>query len=98
LADEIFGGHLMKEFHERCDEVHCIDTMVTPTRGISSYDNVACQADSLAGKLSRAGNGGFILFFVHTEKRKDVMRPLNRFEGQVGNCHFTKHAVQAWRV
>ena len=23
---------------------------------------------------------------------------LQRFEGQVSNCHFTKHGTQAWRV
>lgn len=61
------------------------------------YD-AAIQAGALAGKVSGAGGGGFMMFFVPPEKRMDVIRTLNRFEGQVSNCHFTKHGTQAWRV
>jgi D-glycero-alpha-D-manno-heptose-7-phosphate kinase len=58
----------------------------------------AMKAGALAGKVSGAGGGGFMLFFVPTEKRMDVIRALSLFEGQVSNCHFTKHGTQAWRV
>ena len=61
------------------------------------YDD-AINAGALAGKVSGAGGGGFMLFFVPTEKRMDVIRALKKFEGQVSNCHFTKHGTQAWRV
>lgn len=61
------------------------------------YD-AAIGAGALAGKVSGAGGGGFMLFFVPTERRMDVVRTLNKFEGQVSNCHFTKHGTQAWRV
>ncbi len=61
------------------------------------YD-AATAAGALAGKVSGAGGGGFMLFFVPTERRMDVIRALNRFEGQVSNCHFTKHGTQAWRL
>ncbi|WP_461530851.1 GHMP family kinase ATP-binding protein [Pseudomonas sp. 210_17 TE3656] len=61
------------------------------------YD-AAINAGALAGKVSGAGGGGFMLFFVPTEKRMDVIRVLNGFEGQVSNCHFTKHGTQAWRI
>jgi D-glycero-alpha-D-manno-heptose-7-phosphate kinase len=56
------------------------------------------DAGALAGKVSGAGGGGFMLFFAPTERRMDVIRTLNRFEGQVSNCHFTKHGTQAWRI
>jgi D-glycero-alpha-D-manno-heptose-7-phosphate kinase len=56
------------------------------------------QAGAFAGKVSGAGGGGFMLFFVPTDKRMDVIRALNKFEGQVSNCHFTKYGTQAWRV
>ncbi len=58
----------------------------------------AIKAGALAGKVSGAGGGGFMLFFVPTEKRMDVIRALNKFEGQVSNCHFTNYGTQAWRV
>lgn len=53
---------------------------------------------ALAGKVSGAGGGGFMMFFVPSEKRMNVIRTLNRFGGQTSNCHFTKHGSQAWRV
>lgn len=58
----------------------------------------AINAGALAGKISGAGGGGFMLFFVPAERRLDVIRCLNRFEGHISNCHFTKHGSQAWRV
>lgn len=61
------------------------------------YD-AATSAGALAGKVSGAGGGGFMLFFVPTERRMDVVRALERFEGQVSNCHFTRHGTQVWRV
>lgn len=61
------------------------------------YD-AAINSGALAGKVSGAGGGGFMMFFVPPDKRMDVVRTLNRFEGQVSNCHFTKHGTQAWRV
>ncbi len=61
------------------------------------YD-AALGAGALAGKVSGAGGGGFMWFFVPTEKRMDVIRTLNSFGGQVSNCHFTKNGTQAWRI
>lgn len=65
---------------------------------IDAIYNVAIKAGALAGKVSGAGGGGFMLFFVPTEKRMSVIRALNTFEGQVSNCHFTKHGTQAWKI
>jgi D-glycero-alpha-D-manno-heptose-7-phosphate kinase len=61
------------------------------------YD-AAINAGALAGKVSGAGGGGFMWFFVPTEKRMNVIRTLSSFGGQVSNCHFTKHGSQAWRT
>lgn len=61
------------------------------------YDQTI-RAGAKAGKVSGAGGGGFMLFFVPSEKRMDVIRRLNSFQGQVSNCHFTKHGTQAWRI
>ena len=60
--------------------------------------SAAMAAGALAGKISGAGGGGFMIFFAPTEKRMDVIRSLDRFKGQVSNCHFTKHGTQAWRI
>jgi len=65
---------------------------------IDAIYDAAMQAGALAGKVSGAGGGGFMWFFVPTERRMDVIRALNDFGGQVSNCHFTKHGTQAWRI
>lgn len=65
---------------------------------IDAIYDAAIQAGALAGKVSGAGGGGFMWFFVPTEKHMDVIRALNGFGGQLSNCHFTKHGTQAWRI
>jgi D-glycero-alpha-D-manno-heptose-7-phosphate kinase len=65
---------------------------------IDAIYDAAIHAGALAGKVSGAGGGGFMWFFVSAEKRMDVIRTLNGFGGQVSNCHFTKHGTQAWRI
>ena len=65
---------------------------------IEEIYNAALDAGALAGKVSGAGGGGFMMFFVPPDKRMDVFRRLNNFDGQVSNCHFTKHGTQAWRL
>jgi D-glycero-alpha-D-manno-heptose-7-phosphate kinase len=65
---------------------------------IDSIYDAAIAAGASAGKVSGAGGGGFMWFFVPTEKRMAVLRTLAGFGGQISNCHFTKHGTQAWRV
>jgi D-glycero-alpha-D-manno-heptose-7-phosphate kinase len=65
---------------------------------IDSIYDAAIRAGALAGKVSGAGGGGFMMFFAPTESRMSVMRALSGFPGQMSNCHFTKHGSQSWRV
>ena len=58
----------------------------------------AVQAGALAGKVSGAGGGGFMMFIVDPARRMEVIRVLRGYEGQVSNCHFTKHGSQAWKL
>lgn len=71
-------------------------TVSTPH--IEEIYSAAIHAGALAGKVSGAGGGGFMMFFVPPDKRMSVIRCLNQFQGQVSNCHFTEHGTQAWRV
>lgn len=65
---------------------------------IDKIYEAAIGSGAMAGKVSGAGGGGFMLFFVPTEKRMSVIRALKQFEGEVSNCHFTPHGTQAWRI
>ena len=61
------------------------------------YD-CALRSGALAGKVSGAGGGGYLLFFVPSEARMSVVRALSSFNGQISNCHFTHNGCQAWRI
>jgi D-glycero-alpha-D-manno-heptose-7-phosphate kinase len=65
---------------------------------IDEIYNAAIDSGARAGKVSGAGGGGFMMFFVPPDRRMDVIRTLNRYEGQVSNAHFTKHGTQAWKI
>lgn len=58
----------------------------------------AIRAGALAGRLSGAGGGGFMLFYVPVQKRVNVINALKKFDGYSCNCHFTFHGAQSWRV
>ncbi|MCK5504873.1 MAG: dehydrogenase [Thermodesulfovibrionia bacterium] len=64
---------------------------------IDEIYNSAIDAGALAGKVSGAGGGGFMMFFVPPDRRMDVIRALSQYDGQISNCHFTKHGTEAWR-
>ena len=101
---------LMKECLLRGDFSGVVDSMrqgweskKRSAKTVSNYQideiyEAACRSGALAGKVSGAGGGGFMWFFVPTEKRMEVIRTLNSFGGQVSNCHFTKNGAQAWRI
>jgi D-glycero-alpha-D-manno-heptose-7-phosphate kinase len=59
---------------------------------------LALSAGALAGKVSGAGGGGFILFMAPPERRPHLMRTLSGQPGVTMRCGFTEHGAQAWRV
>ena len=65
---------------------------------IDAIFDLAADAGAVAGKVSGAGGGGFIMFIVDAAKRMDVIRALSETEGRVMACHFTKHGTEGWRL
>jgi D-glycero-alpha-D-manno-heptose-7-phosphate kinase len=61
------------------------------------YDS-ALEAGAVAGKISGAGGGGFMMLFVPPERRMRVLRELARHPGQVMNFHFTGVGAQGWTL
>ncbi|MBY4697673.1 dehydrogenase [Burkholderia latens] len=67
---------------------------------IDELYRVAVRAGAKAGKVSGAGGGGFMMFFVDPVERSNVMRALSAYKGvngQVLNCTFTDVGAQSWR-
>ncbi|NDB95523.1 MAG: dehydrogenase [Verrucomicrobia bacterium] len=58
----------------------------------------ATRAGAVAAKVSGAGGGGFIMFFVPPEKRTKVANVLLESGGQIYPVQFTKRGVQVWTV
>ena len=58
----------------------------------------AIQAGARSGKISGAGGGGFMMFFVSPDKRMDVIRALAKFPGELMNFHFTPYGAQSWVI
>ncbi|NQV13926.1 dehydrogenase [bacterium] len=62
-----------------------------------AYDQ-ALGSGAIAGKVSGAGGGGFMMFVVDPLARLNVIRELNKLDGTVMNFHFTKYGVKGWRI
>ena len=65
---------------------------------IDEIFNAAMNSGALAGKVSGAGGGGFMMFLVDPVKRANVIATLNQFSGQVMTCGFVEYGAHAWRV
>jgi D-glycero-alpha-D-manno-heptose-7-phosphate kinase len=58
----------------------------------------AVDAGARAGRVSGAGGGGVMMFFVDPERRMDVHRALEQDGGQLFTCHFTEHGTEGWKI
>jgi len=65
---------------------------------IDEVYELARKAGMLAGKISGAGGGGFMMLLVDPVRRMDVVRVLEQTRGQVVTCHFTKYGTQGWKI
>lgn len=68
------------------------------TRLIDDIYESAVAAGARSGKISGAGGGGFMMFYVPPHKRMDVIRALSKFPGELMNFHFTSHGAKSWVI
>lgn len=60
--------------------------------------DVAMNAGAMAGKVSGAGGGGFIMFIVDPIRRKEVESALSRLNGFVMPFQFTDGGAHGWHI
>ena len=65
--------------------------------GIDRVYNEARRAGALAGKISGAGGGGFMMLMVDPMRRVDVLNTLQQLGGQIYPCSFQSAGATAWR-
>ncbi len=61
------------------------------------YD-CAKEAGALGGKISGAGGGGFMIFFVDDHKRHAVVSCLQQFNGEVWNFSISNEGLTTWTI
>jgi D-glycero-alpha-D-manno-heptose-7-phosphate kinase len=66
------------------------------TPQIDTLHQSAIDAGAMAGKVSGAGGGGFIMFLVPPEQRLNVIRALNEAGGQAEGVHLTANGAESW--
>lgn len=60
--------------------------------------DVAMKAGAVAGKVSGAGGGGFIMFMVNPTKKKVVSDALSKLPGFVMPFQFTEGGAHGWKI
>lgn len=60
--------------------------------------DIATKAGALAGKVSGAGGGGFVLFFVEPTKKKALMDALAQLDGTTVLFNFTDGGAHGWKI
>ncbi|MDR1556298.1 MAG: dehydrogenase [Tannerellaceae bacterium] len=65
---------------------------------IQEVFDVAKQAGAIAGKVSGAGGGGFIMFVVDPPMKLPVINALNKLNGRVINFQFSEGGTHGWKI
>lgn len=65
-------------------------------RRIDDLLELGLENGALAGKVSGAGGGGFIFFFVHPENRFRLVSALNDADGHATSVKFTEGGCETW--
>ncbi len=60
--------------------------------------DVAMAAGAIAGKVSGAGGGGFIIFVVEPTKRRQVIEALNGLPGSTAGFQFSEGGTHGWKI
>ena len=88
-----FGDHLRLGWKEKVKTADSVSNKI-----INKIYLESINAGAVSGKLSGAGGGGFMMLYVPTEKRMDVIRCLQQFEGKISQCQFSDTGVQSWTL
>jgi D-glycero-alpha-D-manno-heptose-7-phosphate kinase len=72
------------------------DGITTPR--IEQAFELALSHGALAGKVSGAGGGGYIMFVVEPHRRPALTAALSALDGRVEPAHFVQEGATAWRL
>jgi len=78
------------------DKKKMADAITNPI--IEEAFQVAIDAGATAGKVSGAGGGGFIIFFVPPTRKQHVVEALNKMGGFTMPFNFTDGGAHGWKI
>jgi D-glycero-alpha-D-manno-heptose-7-phosphate kinase len=87
-------GHIIAEAWEQKKKM----ANAISNDNIQQAMDVAVKAGAVAGKVSGAGGGGFIMFVVDPTKKKDVAMALSALDGFVMPFQFTDGGAHGWKI
>jgi D-glycero-alpha-D-manno-heptose-7-phosphate kinase len=67
------------------------------TASIERLFELGLSSGAKAGKISGAGGGGFMMFLVDPENRRQLIDALNAAGGQASPVHLTSRGVETWQ-
>jgi len=65
---------------------------------IDQIFNVALKSGAIAGKISGAGGGGFIMFMVDPAHRISLINALKELDGRVVDFKFSEGGCHGWKI
>jgi D-glycero-alpha-D-manno-heptose-7-phosphate kinase len=60
--------------------------------------DIALAAGAKSGKVSGAGGGGFIMFFVEPTSKRKVIEALKKLDGFIMPFNFTEGGAHGWKI
>lgn len=84
-------------FGEAWEEKKKMAAAITNTE-IQKVFDVAFSAGAIAGKVSGAGGGGFIIFMVNPSRKCHLMKALGQLDGKVMNFQFSEGGTHGWKL
>ena len=78
------------------DKKKMADAITNPM--IEEAFRVAIEAGAKCGKVSGAGGGGFIMFFVEPTRKKAVIEALRQLGGFTMPFNFTEGGAHGWKI
>ena len=65
---------------------------------IEDIRKIAFANGAIAGKISGAGGGGYIMFLVPPERRVNIVRALNEAGAPSSGVQFTTVGAESWTL
>lgn len=90
---DAFGKVLGQNWEDKKQMANAITNPV-----IEQAFDVAIAAGAKSGKVSGAGGGGFIMFFVEPTRKKEVIEALKKLNGFVMPFNFTDGGAHGWKI